>query len=282
MLSSWREVAVFLDASGEGERIGRQAAGVARDHEAHLIAVYGVEHAREHPHDSFVRGNEAIRDLMARRREEEERKVLLAGRRVEQISREYDVDSEFRVVWRDPEADKTVLRTLHCDLIVVAHPRLPGLPDGWSAERLLLNSGMPVLRIPSSWEGPIMARHVVIAWNRSREARRAINDAMPFICAAKTVTVLVVDPHELAEHAGHEPGSDLQRHLQRHDVTAEIEYVPSHGTPVGEVILGQADRRDADLLVVGAYSRPRATEMLFGGVTRFLLAQGSLPLLLSR
>src|SRR3546814_7155041 len=79
-----------------------------------------------------------------------------------------------------------MLRALHCDLIVAAHPKPADLPSGWSAERLLLATGIPVLMIPAGWGGETIGENVMIAWNRSREARRAVNDAIPFINSARS------------------------------------------------------------------------------------------------
>lgn len=283
MLSAWRDIAVFLDASPEGDNIGRQAAALARVHKAHLVAVYGVaQDANQHRQDDFVRGSQAIRDVIARRRRQDEHKALAAGRRVAELSREYGIGSEFRVVWRDTADDNATLRTLHCDLIIAAHPKLHDLPKGWSAERLLLASGIPVLLVPHAWNGPTIGASVMIAWNGSREARRAINDAMPFISLATKVTVLTVDDHRGADHLGEDHGASLLRHLAKHEGHVEIRQVSSHGAPIAEVILAQATERDADLLIVGAYSRPRTTEILFGSITRALLAHTSIPLLISR
>src|SRR3546814_18540760 len=98
-----------------------------------------------------------------------------------------------------------MLRALHCDLIVAAHPKPADLPSGWSAERLLLATGIPVLMIPAGWGGETIGENVMIAWNRSREARRAVNDAIPFINSASNVTNLTIDSGRKPERFGEEP-----------------------------------------------------------------------------
>jgi len=283
VLSNWRDVAVFLDASPEGEKVGLTAARLAQRHQAHLVGVYGIPRRdADGPHDGFARGEAAIRGVLDRQRTTNEEKVLTAGRRFAELALAHGVSSEFRVAWQDAGGDETVLRGLHCDLIVSGHPRLQDLPAEWSAERLLLTTGTPVLRTPTAWDGDRVGDVVLIAWNRSREARRAVNDAMPFIRSAQRVIILIVDGDRQNERFGEDPGSNLREHLARHDVAAELIQTSSDGKAVADVILNQADVVGADLLVMGAYSRPRTAEILFGGTTRTLLSQARIPMLIAR
>lgn len=283
MLSTWKDLAVFLDATAEGERIGRHAAAVAGRHGAHLVGVYGVSREDGRAAEAYARGEQAIADVIERRRQADEQKVVAAGRHFAEFSHALGVSAEFRVVWRDSAVDTAAaLRTLHCDLVVAGHPRPRDLPDDWSAERLLFATGMPVLIVPAAWSGEALGDRVVIAWNGSREARRAVADAMPFLAAAERVTVLVVDADRTPERFGAEPGADLARYLERHGVRVDVARVESHGARVGEVIQAEAAARGASLVVIGAYSRPRTAELLFGGVTRHLLADAQLPLLVAR
>lgn len=282
MLPAWRDIAVFLDATTVGEHIGRHAAALAQRHNAHLVGVYGVSHDKAHPAVSYTRGTAAIRGMVMRQRLADEQKAIAAARHFGELTRDYGIGSEFRIVWRDDLHDDGILRALHCDLIVAAHPKPADLPSGWSAERLLLTTGIPVLLVPSGWDGKTIGDNVLIAWNRSREARRAVNDAIPFINAASNVTVLTIDSDRNPERYGAEPGTNLLDHLFRHGARGEIVNVASEGAPIADVILDQTKERGADLLVIGAYSHPRTTEILFGGVTRSLLSSARLPLLISR
>ena len=107
-------------------------------------------------------------------------------------------------------------------------------------------------------------------------------DAMPFLSAAQSVTVLVVDPAKRADKHGQEPGADIGLYLARHGVHVDVEQATSNGSPIGEVILSRAVDRGMDLIVIGAYSHPRWAEIIFGGVTRTLLTQMPVPVLVSR
>src|SRR3546814_14918433 len=101
-----------------------------------------------------------------------------------------------------------MLRALHCDLIVAAHPKPADLPSGWSAERLLLATGIPVLMIPAGWGGETIGENVLIAWNRSREARRAVNDAIQLLNSASNVTNITIDRDRHPERLVKEHGAN--------------------------------------------------------------------------
>src|SRR3546814_15742025 len=118
---------------------------------------------------------------------------MAAARHFGELAREYGIGSEFRIVWRDDLRDEGMLRALHCDLIVAAHPTPADLPSGWSPERLLLATGIPVLMIPAGWGGETIGDNVLIAWHRSREARRAVNDTITFIQSSPNVDQLTND-----------------------------------------------------------------------------------------
>lgn len=281
LLSGWRDIAVFLDATPDGERIGRHAAMLAQRHKAHLVGVYSVTHTPLHPAASYARGA-AVAAVSKQQREDDEKKALAAARHFGELTREYQIGSEFRIVWRDSVVDDSVIRALHCDLIVAAHPTPVDLPSNWSAERLLLESGIPVLLIPDGWSGETIGNSIIIAWNRSRQARRAVNDAMPFIDTASNVTILTIDSDRNPAYYGDDPGVNLLDHLLRHGAHAEVAKVESQGVPVADIILNETAARSADLLIIGAYSHPRSRERLFGGVTRSLLSETHLPMLISR
>jgi nucleotide-binding universal stress UspA family protein len=143
---------------------------------------------------------------------------------------------------------------------------------------LAITSGRPVLVAPRRGEA-LEARRVVLAWKDTREARRALSDAMPFFEKAERVLVLEVCDQAEAEDAGIRT-SDVAEALGRHGVTAEAK-VAVHKHPDGHEILRQASVFGADLVVAGAYGHTRVGEWVFGGVTRDLLVQDDIHVLLS-
>jgi nucleotide-binding universal stress UspA family protein len=166
--------------------------------------------------------------------------------------------------------------------VVIGQRELQELPGYFSPEKLLLASGAPILVIPTGWKCEPIGKKILIGWNASREARRAVADALPFLVAARSVTLLVVDSDERAGRHGEEPGADIALYLARHGVHVEVEQVSSHGAAVAEIIQSSAADHGVDLIVIGAYSHARSVEMVFGGVTRTLLKQTPIPVLMSR
>jgi nucleotide-binding universal stress UspA family protein len=142
----------------------------------------------------------------------------------------------------------------------------------------LIGSGRPVLLVPATDEPHALGR-VLVAWKPSREAARALHDAIPLLKSATRVDVLVVD----REGSNREDDREalLVEHLQRHDIAATLVRHPATGTATGEEIAAYATRMHADLIVCGGYGRSRALEQVLGGVTRYLLEHATMPVLFS-
>jgi nucleotide-binding universal stress UspA family protein len=153
-----------------------------------------------------------------------------------------------------------------------------GLPD-----ELILSLGRPVLVIPHSGEFPAIGERIIVAWDASRLAARAVNDALAFLEVAKEVTVLAVNPKTGEGERGHGdiPSADICLHLARHGVRAEAQQMQAEELGVGQVLLSRAIDKGADLMVCGAYGHARWREIVLGGVTRHLLAHMTIPVLMS-
>lgn len=219
--------------------------------------------------------------MMELQKTRNEENILAAGRHFAALARTHEISSEFRFFWTDQARDDVFLQTLHADLVLLGHPKLHGMPEGWTADRLLRVTGVPVLLVPEGWQGNSLGDHLLIGWNASRQARRAIVDAMPLIALAKSVTVLVVDADNGEHPYGPEAGADIALVLARHGARVEVAQVKSEGEPIGDVILANV-AKETDLVMIGARSHARSTEILFGGVTRTLLAKSTIPLFMSR
>lgn len=277
-----KSIAVFIGTSPSAEARVSFAASLACHHGAHLIGLYVVPSLMSgSTAESFVLGHTAVHEVITRHRAREEEAIGLAWQSLSAICHRQGTSFEFRPLVQAEFGDDLVLNSLHADLVVAGGgPGNGGLPNGWSAETLLLATGVPCILLPESWKGSAAAEHVVIAWNASREARRAIADALPLLVAAKSVTVLLVDPGKNSRH-GEEPGADIAHYLSRHGVRVAVEQVASNGAPVAAAILDRAKQHAADLVVIGAFSHARAAQMILGGVTRSLLREATLPLLIA-
>ena len=122
---------------------------------------------------------------------------------------------------------------------------------------------------------------MLVAWNASREAARAVNDALPILQRAATVVILAVNPHGGPRGHGEAPGADIALHLARHGVKAEAEWFQAEDLAVGEALLSRAADLSVDLVVMGAYGRTRVRELILGGATRAMLQAMTTPVFMS-
>jgi nucleotide-binding universal stress UspA family protein len=276
----FKSIAVFVDATPSGEARICFAARLACAHGSHLIGIFVVPPILNgSPAESFVQGRQAVRDVIIALKAREAAAIDAAKQMFSRLCGREDVSFEFRPVHSGDFDDTVALNSLHTDLVIAGSPRGGGLPSDWPAEAILLATGVPFLLLPESWSGTAV-EHVVVAWNASREARRAISDALPFLIGARSVTILLVDPEKNPRH-GEEPGADVAHYLSRHGASVAVEQVASHGEPIAKVMLDYAKNHHTDLIVVGAYSHGRAAQLVFGGVTRSLLKDAALPLLIA-
>ena len=149
-------------------------------------------------------------------------------------------------------------------------------------ETAVMSSGGPVLVLP---EGAQLARigHAVVGWDASGEARRAVRDLMDVIEPGAHIDIVTVDAEESRTGHGQSPGSNIARYLARHGYEVEVHpQRTSDGQRVSGALESFARNRGADLLAIGAFAHSRVRDILLGGVTRELLAEVRLPLLLSR
>jgi nucleotide-binding universal stress UspA family protein len=252
---------------------------------AHLVGIHVLPaETALHPYDCYAAGRRAIDQVISGARQfhaDADAAAAVLGKHFHDLLGRADVAGEFRLIARGEASREAVLSSLHSDLVVMGHPEPHGLPDGLSHEGMLMASGAPLLIVPNAWQRKTIGDNVLIAWNASREARRAVSDAMSFLAAAKTVSILVIDAAERRSH-GEEPGADLALQLARHGAHVGVVRLASHGKPVAGLILAEAASSSADLLVFGAYSHTRAREILLGGATRTLLAEMPVPVLVSR
>ena len=145
----------------------------------------------------------------------------------------------------------------------------------------LFRSGRPVLILPALWAGGSVGKKVVVAWDGSQQASRAINDALPFIESADRTVVVIVDPDVGTQRFGEEPGADITAALARHCKSTMLDRIPSFGKSISESLLRYASDADSDLIVMGGYGHSQLRESIFGGVSREMIHNSGLPLLLS-
>jgi nucleotide-binding universal stress UspA family protein len=150
-------------------------------------------------------------------------------------------------------------------------------PQNLDIEQLVVECACPVLGIPITNGAGEIGRDVMVAWDGSRGASRAMRDALPFLHAAATVRLVSIERNSAAVASP----SDAVAHLRRLGITASIDKEMDLQLPVGEEILSRIDREGVDLLVAGVFGHSRLLEHIFGGVSRSLLHQMMIPVLAS-
>ena len=189
--------------------------------------------------------------------------------------------------WREREGEVAAVASLHAryaDLVIVGQME-PELPTGHPAralpQRLLLGVGRPILVVPYAGAFATVGDRVLVAWNASREATRAVNDALPLLQQAAQVTVLAINPRGGVSGDGDVPGADLALHLSRHRVKAEASWIQAEDLDVASMLLSRASDLQADLLVMGGYGHSRVREIVLGGATQGILQTMTVPTLMS-
>lgn len=163
------------------------------------------------------------------------------------------------------------------DLIVV--PVQPGEASQGLVRHLIFDSGRPVLLLPADVSSEISLAVVVVAWDGSRVAARAISDALPFLRYAQTVRLVEITGDKPLE--GSSSTTALREKLLSHDITAEIDTISVDGTSASAVLARYCSNHHADLLVMGAFGHSRMRDFIIGGVTKTFVDNPPLPVLLS-
>ena len=146
---------------------------------------------------------------------------------------------------------------------------------------LLLESGRPLLVVPPGATARGPAGHVVVAWRPTRDATRALHDALPLLREARTVDVLEIGPLAGDKGDGAQPGADIGTHLARHGLEVRVVVHALAGETVATALIDHARRSGAELLVAGGYGHSRFREWVLGGATRELLHLAPMPVLFS-
>lgn len=230
----------------------------------------------------FYRMNNAQRCLAE---DQERRRLRRENMRCafEAATRELALACEWRTVERDPVT--LALREAREAGLIVSGKYDADNAEGPVArqllEALLLESGRPTLVVPCSGEFPAVGTRVLVAWNGSREAARALHDALPLMTGARA---RVLSPHAAPRElrADATPVSHAVHVLERQGVSVEVEHGPDGADlTIGELLLSRASDFGADLIVMGAYGHGRLRELVLGGVTRVVLESMTVPVLFS-
>lgn len=186
--------------------------------------------------------------------------------------------------WRSfPHLPREVLgrEARAADILVIGKEPLPGdIYRTYDPGTVILEAGRPVLVLPHDSQRLDISR-VLIGWKDTREARRAVRDALPLLKRAQKVAIAVANPQPALPSGIDEQVADVRGYLGRHGVSLDQEIETVAGENDGAILLELAGDYKADLIVAGAYGRARLSEWMFGGVTRHLLTTSTIPCLFS-
>src|SRR5215468_7803595 len=153
------------------------------------------------------------------------------------------------------------------------------LPDDLLIEAALFESGRATVVVPYIQKEDLKLGHVLVCWDSSRHAARAVGDSLPFLMRAKKVEIVMVTS---GDGKGDElPGADLGEHLARHGLSVEVKRLVTADLDVSNVILSYAADCGANFIVMGGYGHSRLREFVLGGATRGILQSMTVPVLMA-
>ncbi len=277
---SYKTILVHVDESRSVDTSVALACKIAEVENAHLIgsATTGVSRflyqlAEGNPQDPTVGPHlEAMR-----------KRANNALKKFETQARQFDIKSvETRLV-DDDAAGGLILQVPYCDLAVLGQYD----PEGFSAivnqdlpAYVVMNGRCPILLVPYAGAADSMGERVLIAWNASPEATRAVRDAIPLLKRAKIVEVVLFNPDSQRDRVDPQPGAAIALYLARHGIEVDV-IVQKTALDVGNALLSLASDLKSDLLVMGCYGRSRFREMLLGGASRTVLQEALIPVFMS-
>jgi nucleotide-binding universal stress UspA family protein len=284
---SYRTILVHLNDSRRARQLLRHAAEIARTFEARLIGLHvsPTFHGRvvdpDYPHIPTLEGLKFSRD--------EEADHLRA------IFNEVTDSERFCGAFRSITAERTapaqivLARARAADLVIASQADcewpLSKLLD--CSDRLAIESGRPVLIVPNANDRPALPKTAIVAWNQTGEATRAMFEALPLLKGARTVELLILQELGTDGRGNIEteqatlPASAIAEALAAHGITLTVTTLTAPGISAGEQICARASEQHADLIVMGAYGHSRLREFVFGGATRHVLANMTVPTLFS-
>ena len=264
---------------GANDPAGDYAVSVAETFEAHVL---GVAVSYEPIIPGTVMGG-IPPEIIERQRAESDKKARAAIARFEQAAKRAGISSETRVISASISgaADQIGRIGRRFDLIVVGQPerREIARPTRWSTKACCSNPAARSFSCRSSRKGGMKLDRIMVCWDGSRAAARAVADAMPLLKKAKQVEVVIIS--DKPSKRDEVPGADLGQHLARHGLKVDVKRITSPDIDVPSTILSYAADSSADMIVMGGYGHSRLREFVLGGATRGLLESMTVPVLMS-
>ena len=216
-------------------------------------------------------------DIIDAQREANKKAATDAIARFEEAARRAGLSAESRTIDASFSGAAGVFGSIarSFDLAVVGQSNPETTRDDLMIEGALFESGRPLLVVPYIQRTGLKLDRVTACWDGSRNAARAINDAMPFLARAKAVDVVTVTGEK--DNADAMQGVDIAQHLARHGLNVDVRQITVGDLDVTNAILSDAADHDTDFIVMGGYGHSRLREFVLGGATRGILESMTVP-----
>jgi nucleotide-binding universal stress UspA family protein len=277
---AYKTILVQMNDELKAARVLEPAVALARRFTSHLVGLHVS------PGLLYVPPLPSVGGIVGMIKEHERQVCDRIREAFEAATRAQGFQSEMRFLnprGRDDLPGLVMQHARTADLIVASQVE-PGF-DATSVldfpERLAVDSGRPVLMVPSAGVGHEIGSKVLVAWNGSREAARAVFDALPLLKGSKEVVVLGIEQVRSSGGSLPLPDTAIGATLARHGINVTVRTTSSGESSVGETILAEAIKEGADLIVMGAYGHTRLREFVFGGATRHMARNLTLPTFLA-
>jgi nucleotide-binding universal stress UspA family protein len=273
-----KDIIVNLSVTTEGSIVGKYAISVAAALQAHLTGVAFI-------YDPVVPISGAgyiPADIIETQREDNETAAEVAIKSFNAASDQAGISAEplMTSVSLSGAGDQFAHMARRFDLAIVgqAHPET-GAMEQIVGEATLFESGRPMIMVPYIQKAPFKTDNVMICWDGSRTAARAVADAIPIIRKSGRVEIVIV-----ASERGKQDeieGADIGQHLARHGLKVDVHRISGGNIDVGDALLSHAADSGADFMIMGGYGHSRLREFVLGGVTRSIFESMTLPVLIS-
>lgn len=274
-----KDITVHVDAGRASAARVDVACALAKAQGARLVGVFVITPPDIPPYLESQVGNEVIEAQYESARAEAQN----AKAYFEKTASGLGIEHEWRIT-EGITADVLAQHVRYSDMIVVGQND----PDerlftggGAMPDELIMGAGRPVLVVPYVGSYPTVGSHVMVAWDASVQAARAVKDSLDILRQAQRVSVMVINPDNNAAGGNPLPGADLATYLARHGITVDAQHINSSDIDPANMLLSRAADEGIDLMVMGAYGHARWREIVMGGVTREFLLHMTMPVLMA-